>query len=130
MGDPALNTTAGRLARREQIDEAIADWTRTRTPYEAMAELQAAGVPAGAVQRSSDLLRDPQLAHRGFFHTHTHTEMGEVPYEGHQFRIAGYDSGPRFASPCLGEHSFEVMRDVLGMSEEEIAEVAAAGALV
>jgi crotonobetainyl-CoA:carnitine CoA-transferase CaiB-like acyl-CoA transferase len=58
-----------------------------------------------------------------------HPEMGEVPYEGHQFRIAGYDSGPRFAAPCLGEHSFEVMRDLLGMSEEEIAEVAAAGAL-
>ena len=128
--DPALDTAAGRLARREQIDEAIAVWTRTRTPHEAMAELQAAGVPAGAVQRSSDLLQDPQLRHRGFFRAHAHTEMGEVPYEGHQFRIAGYDSGPRFAAPCLGEHSFEVMRDFLGMSEEEIAEVAAAGALV
>jgi crotonobetainyl-CoA:carnitine CoA-transferase CaiB-like acyl-CoA transferase len=128
--DPALDTAAGRLARRDEIDEAIAAWTRKRTAHEAMAELQSAGVPAGAVQRSSDLLQDPQLRHRRFFRTHTHTEMGEVPYEGHQFRIAGYDSGPRFAAPCLGEHSFEVMRDILGMSEEEIAEVTAAGALV
>jgi len=127
--DPALDAAAGRLARRAQLNTAIAEWTRTRTPHEAMAELQAAGVPAGAVQRSSDLLRDPQLLHRGFFRTHAHTEMGEVPYEGHQFCIAGYDSGPRFAAPCLGEHSFEVMRDVLGMSEEEIAEVAGADAL-
>ena len=89
-----------------------------------------AGVPAGAVQRSSDLLVDPQLAHRKFFRPLQHTEMGEVPYEGHQFRIRGYDSGPRFASPGLGEHSLEVLRDVLGMTDEEIAGVATSGALV
>jgi crotonobetainyl-CoA:carnitine CoA-transferase CaiB-like acyl-CoA transferase len=56
--------------------------------------------------------------------------MGEVPYEGHQFRIRGYDSGPRFAAPCLGQHNVEVLRDILGMSDEEIAELAGAGALV
>jgi len=56
--------------------------------------------------------------------------MGDVPYEGHQFQIRGYDSGPRFASPCLGEHSMEILRDLLGMSDDEIAEVATSGALV
>ena len=49
--------------------------------------LQAAGVPAGMVQRSSDHLEDPQLAHRRFFRRLEHPEMGEVPYEGHQFAI-------------------------------------------
>ena len=57
--------------------------------------LQAAGVPAGMVQRSSDHLQDPQLAHRAFFRRLQHPEMGEVPYEGHQYAIGGYDNGPR-----------------------------------
>jgi benzylsuccinate CoA-transferase BbsF subunit len=128
--DPALDISAGRLACRTVIDGHLAEWTRMRTPQEAMEQLQAAGVPAGAVQRSSDLLRDPQLAHRRFFRPLMHPEMGEVPYEGHQFRIRGYDSGPRFAAPCLGEHTFAVLHDLLGMTEEEIAEVMASDALV
>ena len=94
-----------------------------------MDTLQAAGVPAGMVQRSSDHMEDPQLAHRRFFRPLQHPEMGEVPYEGHQFQIAGYDNGPRTPAPCLGEHSFEVLQEVLGMSDEEVAEAMAAGAV-
>ncbi|HEY7294260.1 MAG TPA: CoA transferase, partial [Dehalococcoidia bacterium] len=130
MAEPALDGVAGRLAARETIDRELAAWTRERDRYAVMHELQRAGVPAGAVQRSSDLLNDPQLAHRRYFRPLEHPEMGMVPYEGHQFRIRGYDSGPRRPAPCLGEHTVEVLRDLLGMTDEEIAEVAASGALV
>jgi crotonobetainyl-CoA:carnitine CoA-transferase CaiB-like acyl-CoA transferase len=92
--------------------------------------LQKAGVPSGVAQRSSDLLNDPQLKHRGFHRYLEHPEMGNVPYSGHQFRIRGYDSAPLFAAPCLGQHSEQVMSEILGMSEEQMAEVLAAGALV
>jgi benzylsuccinate CoA-transferase BbsF subunit len=94
-----------------------------------MAALQSAGVPAGAVQRSSDLLRDPQLAHRNFFHPLEHPEMGLVPYEGHQFHIRGYESGPRSAAPCLGEHSIEILTEVAGLGDDDIAALVAAGAM-
>jgi crotonobetainyl-CoA:carnitine CoA-transferase CaiB-like acyl-CoA transferase len=92
-----------------------------------MHRLQAAGIAAGVVQRSSDLLHDPQLAHRNFFRPLVHSEMGEIPYEGHQWRIRGYDSGPRFAAPCLGEHTFEVLTGILGMSDGEAGEAMALG---
>jgi len=91
--------------------------------------LQEAGVPAGAAQRSSDLLQDPQLAHRGFYHYMEHPEMGNVPYSGHEFRIRGYDSGPRFPAPLLGQHNDYVMRDILGMTDDEITETLVAGAV-
>ena len=54
--------------------------------------------------------------------------MGEIPYEGHQYRIHGYDNGPRFPAPCLGEHTYDVLTEVLGMDAEEAAEVLASGA--
>ena len=57
-----------------------------------------------------------------------HPEMGEVPYEGHPYQISGYGNGPRFPAPCLGEHTFEVLTDVLGMSVDEAAEAMAEGA--
>ena len=90
--------------------------------------LQDAGVPAGAVQRSSDTLVDPQLAHRNFFRPMVHPEMGEVPYEGHQYRIAGYDNGPLTPAPCLGEHTFEVLTEVLGIEMEEAVAMLGSGA--
>jgi len=126
---PDLDTAAGRVAQRERIDRELATFTSRHEPRALMDMLQAAGVPAGMVQRSSDLLGDPQLAHRGFFHRLIHAEMGEVPYEGHQFHIRGYDSGPRTPAPCLGEHSVQVLQEMLGYSDEDLARIAASGAL-
>ncbi len=135
LGDPAwaadarFQTVAGRLDGQEEIDRHLGDWTGSKLTSEVMRLLQAAGVPAGVVQRSSDLLQDPQLAHRRFYRYLDHPEMGNIPYTGHQFRIAGYDSGPRFPAPLLGEHNELVLREILGMTEEDITEAVIAGAL-
>lgn len=122
-------TNADRLAAHDAIDAALAAWTRTREAPSAMRELQAAGVPAGVVQRSSDLLADPQYAHRGFYRYLEHGEMGRIPYAGHQYRISGYDNGPRGPAPMLGEHSFEVLSELLGLSEDELSAAFASGAI-
>jgi crotonobetainyl-CoA:carnitine CoA-transferase CaiB-like acyl-CoA transferase len=126
--DPALERAAGRLERQDAIDAELAAWTRTQDAAAMMERLWAAGVPAGVVQRSSDLLRDPQYAHRDFYRYLDHTEMGRVPYAGHQFRIRGYASGPRTAAPMLGEHSVAVLQE-LGYDDDRIAELYAAGAI-
>jgi benzylsuccinate CoA-transferase BbsF subunit len=126
---PALATLAGRQAQRDFIDGKLAEFTAQHDPRALMDRLQAAGVPAGMVQRSSDLLDDPQLKHRRFFRPLPHPEMGEVPYEGHQFRISGYDSGPRLPAPCLGEHSIQVLQEILGYADDDLARIAASGAL-
>jgi crotonobetainyl-CoA:carnitine CoA-transferase CaiB-like acyl-CoA transferase len=127
--DPALESAQARLERHDEIDEQLSEWTREREPRQAMQTLLDAGVPAGVVQRSSDLMRDPQYRQRGFHHLLDHSEMGRVPYAGHSYRVRGYDSGPRAPAPTLGEHSFEVMQQLLGMSEDEIAEAVASGAV-
>jgi len=126
--DEALGSLAGRLARREQIDRELAAFTARHEPRALMHLLQAAGVPAGMVQRSSDHMQDPQLAHREFFRRLQHPEMGEVPYEGHAYKIAGYDNGPRFPAPCLGEHTYQVLSELLGLSDDEVAEAMGSGA--
>ncbi|KPK22061.1 MAG: hypothetical protein AMJ76_01015, partial [Dehalococcoidia bacterium SM23_28_1] len=136
LGDPAwarddrFRTAAGRVQHQEQIDRHLSEWTSKRSAQDVMRLLQSAGVPSGVVQRSSDLLRDPQLAHRRFFRYLDHPEMGNTPYSGHQFRIRGYESGPRFPAPLLGQHNELVLREILGMTDEEITEVLAAGAIV
>ena len=49
--------------------------------------------------------------------------------ETHQDQIAGYDHGPRFAAPMLGQHTYDVLSSELGFTDEQIADAAAAGAL-
>lgn len=127
--DAGLSTVAGRRARHDEIDVAIADWSRVRPPVDAMAELQAGSVPAGHVQRSRNLLEDRQYRHRGFYHWFDHPEMGGVPYAGHAYRIRGYDNGPRGPAPVLGQHTFEVLSGFLGMDDEQIATAYASGAV-
>lgn len=135
LGDPVwgrddrFRTAEGRLRYQGEIDRHLRQWTSGRSAQEVMHLLQSVGVPAGVVQRSSDLLRDPQLAHRRFFRYMDHPEMGNIPYTGHQFRIRGYDSRPRFPAPLLGEHNELVLRGILDMTDDEITEVVAAGAI-
>ena len=122
-------TNAERLAAHDAIDAVLCAWTSERDPVSAVRELQAAGVPAGVVQRSSDLLKDPQYLHRGFYREFEHGEMGRIPYAGHQYRISDYDNGPRGPAPQLGEHSFQVLTELLGMSDDEVGEAFASGAI-
>ncbi|MHC4504657.1 MAG: CaiB/BaiF CoA transferase family protein [Planctomycetota bacterium] len=128
-GDARFKTLAGRLEHQDEIEASLGAWTRERSAPEVMQRFQSEGIPAGVVQRSSDLLRDPQLEARGFHRYLEHPEMGRIPYSGHQFRIRGYDSGPRWAAPLLGQHGDDVMRDILGMSEEEIREAHDSGGI-
>ena len=122
-------THSDRLGAHDEIDDVLAEWTGKQDPRDVMHRLQAAGVPAGMVQRSSDLLTDPQYAHREFYRFMDHAEMGHIPYAGHQYRIRGYGNGPRGPAPLLGEHSFEVLTQVLGLEEDEVGAAFASGAI-
>lgn len=120
---------AERFDHADAIDDLIALWMREREPFAAAQRLQRDGVPAYAVLRPSDLYHDPQLVHRGFFVTLDHPEMGPTPYDG---PVTIYSRTPqtlRRAAPMLGEHNEHVFRELLGLSEAEIARYREANAL-
>ena len=76
--DERFATQQSRWENQDALDEAVATWTSQRDRYEATKLLQAAGVPAGAVQNAEDLNEtDPQLAHRGVFFEMDHPVIGE-----------------------------------------------------
>lgn len=125
----ALATHAGRLADHDAIDQAISAWTSDQDAHALMDRLQGVGVPAGVVQRSSELLEDAQYAHRNFYRYFDHPVMGHIPYAGHPYRISGYDNAPRGPAPTLGQHSFEVLSEFLGFDDEQIAQAYASGAV-
>ncbi len=131
LGDPEwarakkLDTADGRLGAHDEIDEHLANWTQDQAPNDALARLTDAGIPAGHVQRSSDLLKDPQYKHRAFHRYLEHGEMGLVPYSGHQYRVSGYDHGPRSPAPLIGGDSMEILTGSLGLNDEQVADLMA-----
>lgn len=119
--DPCLATVAGRLADAARIDVRLEAWTRERDPWQAMDALQAAGVPAGAVQRSRDLAeRDPQLAHRGMRPRVEHPLLGSLTVDGVPARFSRTPAAVRAAGPLIGEANAAVFGDLLGLPAAEV----------
>jgi benzylsuccinate CoA-transferase BbsF subunit len=124
----ALRGLPARRRREDEIELAIAERTRSRDAHELADELCGAGVPAGAVARAEDLFSDEQLRHRGAFRRLDHPELGEHAVLAAPYRIDGVASGPHAPFPSFGADTLRVCRDVLGMSDDEIAASHAAGA--
>ena len=79
--------------------------------------------------RATDLHRDPQLAARGFFVELDHPTLGGRRFDGAVTHFGATPARPSHAGPTIGQHTFDALRDVLGLGEDEIVELAAAGAL-
>ncbi len=116
-----------RLAERERIENALADWLAEQDGFEVVALLKRAGVPASVVLRPTDLFADPQLTAREFFVTAEHRVMGPTAYDGPVTRFSR--TPPQIAAaPCLGQHTNEVLCGLLGYSEARMTELAKLGA--
>ena len=107
----------------------ISGWTRSFEPVPLMEMLQEAGVPAGAVNSCENLFSDKQLAHRGHYVWMDHPEMGQHPFDGTEFICSETPALYKTPSPMLGQHNEYVLKEVLGMTDEEIGELAEAGVL-
>jgi benzylsuccinate CoA-transferase BbsF subunit len=127
--DPRFATAAGRLEHVDELDAFLAGFTREQDAHELAERLQRAGVEAGVVQDVEELDRDPQLEHRGHFRELRHEQLGALRFENYAIRIAGAPPELRTPGPQLGEHTREVLQQLLGLPEQEIERLAAAGVL-
>jgi formyl-CoA transferase len=119
-GDPRYDTQDSRSQRAAEVDELIATWTRQHTKEEAMKVIGEAGVPAGAVFDTLELMNDPSLDARGIMQTIEHPTTGKVKMPAWPVRFDG--TPPRVKpSPLLGQHNDEVLGSWLGLGAQEIA---------
>ncbi len=117
--DPQFDSLANRKKNEEELNRLVSEWTQNQTAEEVMARLQKAGVAAGVVENSADLLHDPQLNKRNIFWKMNHTEMGEFTHLGQSFQLSKTPAKAYSPAPLLGEHTEQICTEMLGMSDEE-----------
>ena len=93
-----------------------------------MDSLIQAEVAAHQIQSSAECLSDPQLEHRGAFVWFEHPDRRCI-VENARFKLSRSEHGPKVRAPFLGEHTFEILSDLVGYSSERIADLAAAEVL-
>jgi benzylsuccinate CoA-transferase BbsF subunit len=135
IGRPELASDArfadvvSRLRHSDEVNAIVAAWTRARDAREAMSALQLAGVPAGAVQSVPDLLADPQLRHRGWLQPARHPEAGEILHTRVAFTLSRTPSPIERAAPVFAQDNRYVFQELLGMREDEVRALEAAGVI-
>lgn len=119
--DADLAHLSGRQASRVRIDAAVAEWIGARTSREAMALLQNAGIPAGAMNRVTDLPEEPYYRERSFFRKATHPNLdGEFLVEGQLTLARHLPDPPLEPAPLAGQHTRSLAASVLQLSGAEI----------
>ena len=127
--DETLKRAAGRRGIEDEIEAAIADWTSTRVPEDAMNVLQAAGIASGVARLPIELLNDPQLHARGFIQEVDRAFIGRHPQPSMPIREGEKPFAIRSPPPTLGEHNREVLAGILGLSDAEIDRLASDGVI-
>jgi crotonobetainyl-CoA:carnitine CoA-transferase CaiB-like acyl-CoA transferase len=135
MGNPPWATdkrwasAADRLAERDELGALVADWTRSRSPDEVTAACQAHRVPAGPMRYPVELLNDPHLLSRGFPTVIEQPGAGTLIVDGSSFAASGMAPPVIGPAPALGEHTAEIARELLGLTDDAIEQLIASGVL-
>ena len=135
LGAPALAsderflTNPLRARNRLDLVPILAAILRTRAVRQLHEEFDAAGVPSGPINGFAEVFEDPQIAHREMLMDLPHARIGKVPQVANPVRFSGTPIEYRRAPPLLGEHTAEVLREVLDIDDTRLAQLQQAKAI-
>src|SRR5258706_231639 len=127
--DPRFATNGKRVETRAEMTRLIQSLFGRKTPAEWLALLEAAGVPNGPINDLAQVFEEPQVKARGVKIELQHAAAGKLPLVASPMRFSGTPLEYRLAPPLLGEHTDQVLKELLKLNENEIAKLRAAGVL-
>jgi len=126
LGQPQLGTDlrfatlSARKQHEDELEAIVTAWTRTHSPEEAAAQLQAAGIPAAPSMSNKDLATDAHLNSRSIFVSLDHPEVGKQRHVGIPWQLSKTPLSVQRPGPLLGQDTEYVLCEILGYSPEEI----------
>lgn len=127
--DPRFDTIEKRRGARADVNALISDFTAQRTVDDLVELFTLHHVPNAPILGVGEALAQPQAVARGMVIEVEHATLGPVPIVNRPFRFPGADQPPPAAPPVLGQHTDEILHDVLGLTVEQIEALRATGAV-
>ena len=127
--DERYATHWARGSHQKQLDDLIADWTRTLKAADLLALMEEHGVPAGGIYRAPEMMADPHFQARQAIVRVAHPELGQVAMQNVAPRLSETPGSVRHCGPALGEHTEEVLTTLLSMPPERVAQLKTAGVI-
>ena len=121
--DSRFKTNPDRAKHRLVLVPLLAEVLKTRRVAQWYADFDVAGVPSGPINNFAEVFADPQIVHREMLLHMPHPTVGEIPQVANPVRFSASPVQYQRPPPLLGEHTAEVLRDVLQMDEQGIAEL-------
>ena len=121
--DPRFRTAGDRKTHEDELEQFVTAWTTQHDRWEITHKLQAVGVAAFPSMSSKDLVEDAQLNGRGFFTRLPHPQVGTQTHTGIPWILTNAPNGVCSPAPLLGQHTDEVLRDLLGYTDEDIVQL-------
>jgi len=127
--DPRYATNEARVKNRDVLLPIIRDLIRARTGADWIAALEKVGVPCGPINDVAQVFAHPQVQARGMRMELPHPLAGTVPQVANPIKFAGESHDYKRAPPVLGQHTEEVLRELLGMDDAALSRLRAAKAI-
>jgi len=125
--DPRYRTNKDRVQNRKELISQMNAFTVTRSTQEWIMDLETVGVPCGPINNLEQVFADPHVKARQIHQKLEHPSMGTVSSVASPIRLSETPVQYRMAPPLLGEHTHEVLCNLLGMSEQEVSALQQAG---
>ena len=126
--DPDFATPDARLPNLDKIFEAIEAWTMTKTKFEVMEICNPLNIPVGPILSMKELAEEPSLRENGTVVEVDHPERGPYLTVGNPIKLSDSPSDVE-RSPLMGEHTEEILKDIVGLSDQEIKDAKEEGAI-
>jgi formyl-CoA transferase len=125
--DPRYATHAARGATQQELDELIGEWSVTLDSAKLTEVLEEHGVPTGRIYRAKEMLEDAHIAAREAIVKVAHPLFGDIRMQSTFPKLSDTPGAVRWVGPELGEHTDEVLRDLLGYDDGRVEALKAAG---
>ena len=122
--DARYATNVARVAHRAELVPILAAAFAGASTADVLERLRAANVPGGEIRSVLDALEAPEIAERGMIAVVEHPEAGRVRFPASPLHLRGTPPRPPFAPPSVGEHTQDVLREVLGYTDDDLLELA------
>jgi crotonobetainyl-CoA:carnitine CoA-transferase CaiB-like acyl-CoA transferase len=127
--DVRFKTNQDRVENYERLRPMLADQLKSRTREEWIRLLQTEGVPCGSVRDVAETLQDPHLSARQMIEAVEHATAGVVRMLGIPIKLSETPGAVRTAPPTLGQHTDQILRTDLGLTQAEVARLREEGAV-